>query len=235
MSITINHEQRLFVKTNAEYLSVIGFDVVFDHCRELAKRIESMELVPSNQSLPEIKPEAIGTNEQYEQYQFLLSIARGHKLGTWFNFNTPNKVRKVLETYRKNDSRIRLFYGDKETGRSWLEENDVVGKVGRSVGFLQIPLLLCEGENHGGAILDSCVVKIIDADTQSELYRHPHFHLPEMEIRETDENLKKKGYTHAVWVKQVNGKFENHANFKSLATCAHWIAFISGQCSNQPV
>lgn len=234
MEITINQEQRLFVIKAGEGFSCHGFDVVYGHCMELAKRIKRQGILKVGQKLVPILESEKGTPQQYQDYQDLLSMVRGRKLGTWFNYDTPSALRMVLENYRKNGGAIRIFYGDTKTGRSWMEENDVIGEVGRSGGDLQIPLLISPGEFGGGAILDSCIVRIIDADNRRELYRHSLFHVPEMEIRNVSQELRQQGYTHGVWVRNQKGEFENSANFTSYGKSAKWVAFMTGDCVDQP-
>lgn len=42
-----------------------------------------------------------------------------------FVFGTDVKVARILEQSRLTGQRIRIFYGDVETGRDWLDEYDV--------------------------------------------------------------------------------------------------------------
>lgn len=234
MEVTINESQRLFVIKALYGYSTHGFDVVYNQCRELAKRIKKFGFLKPNEELSPVLESEIGTNAQYQQYGDFLAIIAGRKIGTWFSYDTPTAVRNVLEQYRKEGGKIRLFYGDRKTGRSWLSENDVLGRVGRSTGTLQIPLLVEGGENGGGGILDSCIIRIIDADTREELYRQKNFHVPEMEIRATDADLAKERLSHGVWVKNKEGVFENHANCKSFGKAAQWVAFMDGESTEQP-
>lgn len=246
MEITLNQEQRLFVLSHGEGYSCLGFDVVFRQCRELEKRIRERGLCPPGVEIVAAKESEIGTIAQYQHYQNLWTMVGDRKIGTWFDYETPAKVRRILEQYRKNDGRLRLFYGDRITGRDWMEENDVVGRIGRSCGRQQIPLLIAEGEDGGRGVLDSCIVRIVDADTREELYRHGKYHLPEMQIRSTEsiiaswlvteqqKTLADLGYTHGVWVQGANSEFENRANFRSYGKAAQWVAFMSGECMEQP-
>ncbi len=234
MEITLNEQQRLFVFSGQEYTSCLGFDVVFKHCLELARRIKKFNLLKPDVELTPVLESEIGTVSQYQQYKDFLSIIGDRKTGTWFDFDTPAKVRQILDQYRKEGGRIRLFYGDRNTGRCWMEENDVVGEIGRSTGRMQIPLLIAKGEDGGPGVLDSCIVRIIDADTRVELYHHKNYHLPEIEIRPADANLANEGYTHGAWVKGREGEFENHANFRSFGKAAQWVAFMAGECTEQP-
>lgn len=234
MNITINQEQHLFVLKEGDGFSCLGFSVVYQRSKELAAKIKQYRILSPGQEIEPILEADIGKIEQYALYQRLLQMVRGRKIGTFFNADTPTKVRNVLEECRKNGTEIRLFYGDIKTGRSWMEENDVLGTVGRSGGTLQTPLLIEKGECGGGSISDSCIIRIIDSTSRQDLYRHKLFFVPEMEIRPTEENLRAEGYTHGVWVKSKEGNFENHANCKSMGKAAQFVAFMEGECTEQP-
>ena len=234
MEITLNEPRRLFVLGDNTGHSCLGYDVVFNHCRELAKRIRQFGILEPGVSLAPVLESQIGSLEQYQQYRDLVAMVGDRKIGTWFDFNTPAKVRSVLERARKERLKVRLFYGDRSTGRSWMDEYDMLGRVGRSTGQLQIPLLIEVGEYGGAGILDSCIVRILDATTHDELYRATNYHTPAMEIRAADAGLVDAGYTHGVWVEEVNGTWSNHSNFKSFGSAAQWVAFMTGDCTEQP-
>lgn len=234
MEITLNEPQRQFVLRETYGVSYLGFDVIYEYCQELARRIKKYKLLPAGvEPAPVLKSE-IGTLEQYNQYQGFLNLIGDRNIGTWFDNRTPTAVRNILEQYRKEDGKLRLFYGDRNTGRCWMEENDVMGRIGRSTGKMKIPLIIEDGERGGPGILTGCIVRIIDAETREELYRQKNYHLPEMEVRPVESDLSKKGYTHGVWVKNKQGTFENHANCRSFGQTAQYAAFLSGDCCEQP-
>lgn len=231
MEITLNDEQRLFVISVPDGgYTCHGFDVVYLECQELARRIRK---VRPGIALPTIQESEIGTLAQYAQYRELIEILGDRKTGTWFKFDTPGPVRSVLERYRKDGGVLRIFYGDRNTGRCWMEENDVLGEIGRSCGRMQIPLLIKPGESGGGGILDNCIVRMIDGRTRIEQYRQRNYYLPEIEIRPVDAALG-SGYTHGAWVKSKEDVFECHANFRSYGKAAQWVAFMAGECCEQP-
>ena len=115
-----------------------------------------------------------------------------------------------------------------------MDEYDMIGRIGRSTGVMQIPLLIEDGECGGPGILDSSIVRILDADTRTELYRHEHFYVPAMEIRPANQKLDGKLYSHGVWVKDKHGQFTNDANFSTFGKAAQWVAFMTGDCTEQP-
>ena len=53
--------------------------------------------------------------------------------------NVNEKLINVLERYRKNNTRIRVWYGAK--GKVWLEEYDVTGRINRTSGRIKILFL----------------------------------------------------------------------------------------------
>jgi hypothetical protein len=96
--------------------------------------------------------------------------------GMNFSENTPNDVCKILHNAYENKYRIRVFYGDAESGKSWNDEYDTCGYIGKSTGTEKIPLLLNNNASKGGcAILDDKILKIVDVRTKSILYQHPNY------------------------------------------------------------
>ena len=103
--------------------------------------------------------------------------------GTSYHADTPQAVIDVLEGARKRNTRIRIFLGDVHTGRSWNEEWDVKGTIGRSTGPVKVPLMIPNVTSTGGsAILDHCIIRIIETRSKKVLYTHPKFHTGEFMI-----------------------------------------------------
>lgn len=96
---------------------------------------------------------------------------------TYYHIKTPIETAHLLERIRKDQTRMRLYYGDIETGRDWGEVFDVTGKIGRSTGPFNIPILLHNSRSMGGgAILTHCIVKIAESRGGKVLYEHPNYH-----------------------------------------------------------
>lgn len=97
--------------------------------------------------------------------------------GTFYDVRTNQEVINILEEARKNRTRIVVDYGDVETGRSWEEEFDICGYVGRSFGGkFNIPLLVHNKRSMGGgSLLDHCVIKISLSKGKKVLYKHPKY------------------------------------------------------------
>jgi hypothetical protein len=146
--------------------------------------------------------------------------------GIYFHADTPLAVIHAICTARQSRIRIRLSYGDAATGRDWLEEHDVEGTIGHSLGPLKVPLLIHSRRSSGGpALLDHCIVKIKETRSGRVLFKHPKYHTGSFTIREIgpdemcgSENLRECGYSHAV---DVDGR--NHANFRSLKAAERFV------------
>lgn len=244
MTMTINHEQRLFVIPAGGGYSCLGFDVLFARLKQIVEYLD----LRGEWGLPwEVNESEKGTAGQYAMYRKAVEAASKREIReTWFDPGTELKVERVLERYRKSGKPLRLFYGDPETGRDWMEENDVLGRIGRTGGIFKSPILVEEGDFGGHAILTACILRMIDAETGKDLYRHPLYRVPEMEVRSTEGILaswhSKKppkllfdmGYTHGVWVRNGKGEFENQANFKSYGKACQYVAFMTGDSMRKP-
>ena len=96
--------------------------------------------------------------------------------GTTYKNATPERVVELLEQCREDGRRIRVWYGDHDSGLSWGDEH--VGYVSRSMGPNKIPILCHNKRSFGGCgILDDCIVRITLSRKPDEnvLYQHRNF------------------------------------------------------------
>ena len=150
--------------------------------------------------------------------------------GIYVHEQTPIGVVRALNTAHQARTHIRIRLGDTGTGKDWLEEFDVEGYVGNSIGPLKVPLLLHNRRSlGGGAILDHRIVRIVETRTGRVLYSHPNYHTGTFAIREIgpdemcgDQNLRALGYTYTV---DVDGR--NQANFKSFAAADKYVKMMT--------
>ncbi|NVZ11660.1 hypothetical protein HW932_20655 [Allochromatium humboldtianum] len=208
--VSVDAERRLYIIKHQAGFSCLGFDNLEEHLAVLQERLGF--------SVESDAP--VGTPERYAQYEQMLEEAGRHPkkmAATWFKPKTPLKVRRILEKAWREDITLRLFYGDSDTGRDWLEENDTFGRIGRSGGLMKVPLLLSDSGRFGAPILDDCIVKIQDEEGRV-LWQHPKYHLPEMEIQKGPKNL---------WELRVEG--DVRARFASFGEAAAYAAFLSGE------
>jgi len=176
---------------------------------------------------------------------------------TCYHEKTPPAVRKALEKARTHGLMVRLMLGDPETGKVWLEENDVVGFIGRSTGTQKVPLMVeallrspTEVVNdHGGPqLLDHCILRIINCSTGHDLYRHPKLQLPDLRVSIFSEpdtetapayvQLWGEGYRCEVFQEVGTGaeyRCITHANFKAVEDAQAYIAFMQGVKTHMPL
>lgn len=150
--------------------------------------------------------------------------------GTAYHEETSIEIVRILENARRSNTRLRLFYGDIKTGRDWMEEHDTMGTISRSTGNIKIPILIKNSRsNFGACILDNCIVRIIDLESRSELYKHQNYHIGEFEVKEIDLTAGDRHYSAGVYHNE-KGKV---ANFKTMDQAKRWIKFIKGERHNK--
>jgi hypothetical protein len=101
--------------------------------------------------------------------------------GTYFHQETPEAVRAALDAAIATNHRLRVFYGDPDSGRCWNDEFHTLGTVGRSTGPICVPILLANSRSvFGGVILDASIIGIQFAPTWWK-YRVPNFDVGQWE------------------------------------------------------
>lgn len=140
----------------------------------------------------------------------------------WLAGDTPPAVATALNNLYVTKSRIRLWYGDQDTGRAWPDEYDVCGRIGRSTGAWKVPLLIYSSRSHGGpAILSNCIVRI-DKTNGHTLYKHPRFHTG---LENSKPEYRSDNDYH--WF--VRDQWGNEqAGFKTEAGALRWLKFMTG-------
>ena len=132
------------------------------------------------------------------------------------------KLISVILQYRGSDERLRIWYGDRVTGKSWNEEYDIMGTIGRTGGDFKIPILLNNSRSYGGgAILIGSLVRIDEISSHRTLWKHEKFYVPEMELTFQDCG---NGYNYHVY---SEGK--EIAGFKTENQAKRWIDFMNGK------
>lgn len=142
--------------------------------------------------------------------------------GTSYHVETPAAVVQVLEQARQDRTRIHVSFGDATTGLDWLEEWDINGYLGRSMGPVKVPLLIANRRSTGGgAILDQFIVRIRESAGGRILYRHPTYHYGTLAIRRKVEPVTlPDGRVLNIDVVQ-DGKV--HASFESMEKARRWV------------
>ena len=157
--------------------------------------------------------------------------------GTWFKYgrNIQNegwkykeneKLWKVLSSLVHSGRRVRIWYGDTETGRSWNVESEFSGTIGRSTGKIAIPLLIKNSRSYGGgALLDDHIIRIDDIKEKRTIYKSDNFHVEKLEV----EYESGSEYPYRVMQYKDSGEVQNVANFKDGNAALRWIAFMRGE------
>lgn len=215
---SINTEQQLFVFKSGGGVTCWGFQNAVDEVYCLQTRL--------GEPVVEF---ALGDPEILKEHGRLVALlsASPIKHATWFNRHTCMEVRIALDTAREQGTMIRLWRGDTKTGKSWMDDHDVYGTVGRSMGPMKIPLLIENGRGDGGsAILDNCIIRIDGwKGKQSwQIYKHPLWHVPEMSVEKNDDSETKGSHPDVV---KCNGEVQ--ARFASEAEARRYVDFHLGK------
>ena len=98
--------------------------------------------------------------------------------GIYFKKDTNDDVCNILAKYcGDKKQRVRVFYGNTDTGKDWLEVYNTIGYIGKSCGNIKIPLMLSKRDSAGGSpILDDYIVKI--TINKKVVYKHPLYNCP---------------------------------------------------------
>lgn len=218
MEVTLKND--MFVISGNGGYSCLGFDVLFGRLTELSKRLVSAGMACAAPSRKEK-----GTLKQYQAYQVAMQLYETlNDKKTWFDSDTPYKVRTLLERYRRSGKELRIFYGDRQTGRDWLEEFDTVGTIGRSTGAMKVPLLMID-EYGGTAISTNSIVRLMDVESGEELYRCKNYHQPSLTVGDAD--CVDDQYNYGVWA-ELDGVKTIISNHKSLPNAVLCASFLRG-------
>jgi hypothetical protein len=176
--ITLNEEQKLYVIPSGSGYSCLGFDHAFKQATSLADAIAAKRHDLADQAL-EQKPDAAdwGTMAVYNGYRNLTALLSREKvdLDTWYDPETHPEVKRQLELARRGKYRLRLEYGDSETGQAW-DDRPNSGTISRSMGPLKVPLLIKNSRSMGGEpISTACIVRISETPGGRLLWQHPSY------------------------------------------------------------
>ena len=211
--VSINAEQQLYVIDDGEGYTCFGFANARDHANQIAHALGRTDLVFTNEDYATLA--GYGKYGQAVQAWSQSPLTRT----TYFEPGTDARAAKVLESRRTHHRKVRLILGDTSTGEPWLEEHDVVGRIGRSMGSLKVPLLIEPGEDGGGAVLCASLLAIVDWNSGDVLYRHRAY-------REIDLSIKPSGDTERPW--DVLRREEVVARFRDIGKAGAYLAFMRG-------
>ena len=108
-------------------------------------------------------------------------VYRRHSSGTYYHAAAPRQVVDALEQAASEGSKVRIHYGDPRTGKDWLEEHGVEGRLSRSMGPLRVPLMISGASRFGDPLNDHCIVRLevrpAAGKPFEDVYRHPCYHV----------------------------------------------------------
>lgn len=213
-AVTLNLEQRLYVIANEGGFSCLGFDNARDHADQIAQRLGQPHLAFM-----------AGDHDSLAGYRKYQATTRAwgqspHSRDTYFDPGTSPEAIRVLECCRKSHRQVRLVFGDTRTGQSWFDEFDVVGRVGRSTGWLKVPLLIENGDVGGGAILTACLLCILDWQSGAALYTHAAYQVPDLRLVPTGDADHPWGVEH---------QQTELARFRDIGKAGAYLAFMRGE------
>ena len=211
--VSINAAQQRYVIECGEGYTCLCFANARDHANQIASKLSRANLAFTD--------EGYATLAGYDKYLKAIQAWSQSPLTrtTYFDPGTDAKAGKVLESCRTRERRVRLILGDTSTGEPWLEEHDVVGRIGRSTGSLKVPLLIEPGEHGGSAILCACLLAIVNWESGDFLYRHAAY-------READLSIKPSGDADRSW--NVRRREEVVARFRDIGKAGAYLAFMRG-------
>lgn len=174
--VRIDAERQHYVLDHGEGCTCLGFDTAQDHTQWIADQLGQQDLAGSS--------EEHGTLAGYENYRRArVAWAQSPRASsTYIGPGVAPNLAKALERCRREGSQVRLMLGDPSTGTPWMEEHDVVGRIGRSTGDCKVPLLVPPRASGGPAILCDCVLAVIDWSNGDFLYRHPAYRCPQLSV-----------------------------------------------------
>lgn len=100
-----------------------------------------------------------------------------------FGPNVHPEVARILTNIHRSDARIRLFYGDPQTGEDSMEEYDIIGAVGCTTG-VPSPILVANKRSSRGSLIFCENVLKITCDKQV-LWQASNYHLPRLFVVQT--------------------------------------------------
>ena len=163
---------------------------------------------------------------------------------TAYHYGTPLVLVNVLEQLRKNERKVRIMTGytahywhltedvRARVGEVWLEESDVVGRIGRSGGRIKVPLLISDDDAGGPALGDDIILRVSNVDNVV-LYEDPLLRWPQLTIEANEHHYQGPGYE-VIYQYRVTHKGEEQAKFRTKKGAEAYVKFFSPECSIRP-
>lgn len=99
--------------------------------------------------------------------------------GTYYRPSVPADLIKAIERLRLSHTERGLAYvvhGDQGSGQAWPPDATfTIGRLGRSIGPVKVPLLIAGKDAGGPALLDTCIVRLARYPDGHVLWQHPTY------------------------------------------------------------
>lgn len=140
--------------------------------------------------------------------------------GTYYDRGTPHDLVAVLEACRAERRRVRIFYCSQKDGCDLLEESDIIGVIGRSLGPIKVPLLVPIGDDGGPQLMTSLIGVVQMVSSGFISYQRKDFYQPQMKSVPSE----MKGYKWEVHTKgRDDADFSVHARLKTEQGMKRWL------------
>ena len=122
----------------------------------------------------------------------------------------------------KTGQRVRIWYGDPQTGESWEIEDNVTGVIVEGPEGLSLKKQVTS--KYSRLIPTDCIVRLIIGSV--EVYKHPDFRQPEYCIEEQEK------FTPAPWWVSEHRSMIVVKRFYTRVEAERWIEYMKGQRMN---
>ena len=136
-----------------------------------------------------------------------------------FEHGADPKACEILASCRASGRRVRLIFGNTQTGESRLDDQDVVGRICGATEAPETPLLLDSDGSIGRVIESGSILAIVDWEFGEYLYRHPAYREPQLRIEFRDEPDRP-------W--HVVRREDVVARFQDIGKAGAYLAFMRG-------
>lgn len=207
-----NEASQHYVIPNGNGFRCVGFQRCFNEVYALAVLLNQDP--PANVDF--------GTMRVFERHNELIHqvLVNNMDLGTWYDSATPLCVRSVLEKVISSGRRVRIFLGEPATGKADNIEYGVIGTIVTSSGTLKRPQFVTKSLIDAYTLSCSKIVRIIDAESMEDLYRHPTFHTSQFEVAHADDPES--------WHYVAKADGTPFADFDTKRDALNWVEFMRG-------
>lgn len=151
-----------------------------------------------------------------------------------FPDGTPSGLQRILIASWNSKDRLRLFYGDPDTGLDDCQEWDVMGYVG--VDRTGAPMLLkTTASSYGFPISVRRILRVMYTRSKRNAWLHPNYRLPLPTIQFRSVHARYLGTSEIVLVKfwevsrDDRGDSEVLARFRLWVNALNYVAFLKGE------